>query len=202
LVACVLLGCGGGVPEIASKNRTFYDFGSASGSDAGDYEQRYPPLDLDSKDPNLEYIGVTIVRGGVHLSRPKDWRIREASNEPGHAYIQYISPRASSFAIYERSDSPDDLWRDVLERFESDAESVGAKITGKAVPIATLKGQGRIYSVQRKVDAAKRPFVARSREIILRGDHRVVLVQVVRERASQQELDRELMRAITTIEVL
>jgi hypothetical protein len=67
------------------------------------YEQRYPPLDFAAGD--AAYLGVTVVRGGVRLSRPKSWALREASNEPGRAFIQYISPSAYSFAIYERPDA-------------------------------------------------------------------------------------------------
>jgi len=152
--------------------------------------------------PALEYVGVTIVRGGVHLSRPIDWHIREARNDPGRAFIQYISPRALSFAIYERSDSDSDLWRDVMSRYENDAASVGAKIVGHGVPVATWKGQGRAYSVERKADSTKRGFVGYSREVLLRGEHRVVLVQIVRQRPDLSDIDDELMRVMSTLEVL
>jgi hypothetical protein len=196
--------CGGGAPEIATKNKTFYDWpsGAAAGAFGSEFEQRYPPLDAAAMPPQLEYIGVTIVRGGVHLSRPFDWHIREGSNDPGRAFIQYISPRAISFAVYERSDSPRDPWRDVMARYESDCASVGAKITGKGLPIATYIGQGRVYSVERKVDSAKRAFFGYSREILLRGEHRVVLVQVVRQRGDLADIDDELMRVINTLEAL
>jgi hypothetical protein len=205
LVALVFVAaCGGGAPEIATKNKTFYDWpsGAAAGAFGSEFEQRYPPLDAAAMPPKLEYIGVTVVRGGVHLSRPFDWRIREGSNDPGRAFIQYISPRAWSFAIYERSDSPADAWRDVMSRYESDVASVGAKITGRGLPIATYIGQGRAYSVERKVDSSKRAFFGYSREILLRGEHRVVLVQVVRQRGEIADIDDELMRVITTLEVL
>jgi hypothetical protein len=152
--------------------------------------------------PAPEYVGVTVLRGGVHLSRPSDWHIREANNDPGRAFIQYISPRALSFALYERSDSPVDPWRDVMSRYEVDVSSVGAKITGRGVPVATWKGEGRAYSVERKVDSAKRAFVGYSREVLLRGEHRVVLVQIVRQRGALADIDDELMRVVSTLEVL
>src|SRR4051812_32033331 len=98
----LLLGCSwtvagcGGAPDTAAKNRTFYDWSSAAGGGASSaqFEQRYPKLDLAEKAPAPEFIGVTVVRGGVHLSRPKNWTIREASNEPGRAFVQYTSPKA------------------------------------------------------------------------------------------------------------
>lgn len=204
VAAGFLAACGGGgaPPDSATKNRVFYDWAAASGDGSQQYEQRWPPLDLAESPTNLEYLGVTIVRGGVHLSRPKSWMIREASNEPGHAFIQYVSPRAFSFAIYERVDSPTDLWRDVLNRYEDDVASVGAKVTGKRVPMATLLGQGRSFSVERKVDAAKRPFISHAREFIVRGDHRLVLVQIVHGGEDLSAVDAEIMRAVSTLEVL
>jgi hypothetical protein len=197
-----LAGCGG-APDAAAKNRTFYDWSVASaGSSAGQFEQRYPPLDFAEKQPNPEYLGVSVVRGGVHLSRPKTWMVREASNDPGHSYIQYISPQAYSFGIYERPDSSSDMWRDVLNRYEDDVSSSGAKVVGKRVPVATAIGQGRAYTIERNVEAAKRPFISHSREIVLRGEHRVVIIQIVQQADNLSAVDQELMRVINTLEVL
>src|SRR5262245_40384973 len=128
--------------------------------------------------------------------------IREASNEPAHAYIQYTSPNAYSFGIYERPDSPDDLWRDILTRYEDDVASVGAKVVGKRIPVATWRGQGRAYSIERKVEAAKRPFISRAREVVLRGEHRVVIVQIVHDGEDLSAVDAELARVVSTLEVL
>jgi len=208
----ILFGCGwlvagcGGAPETASKNSTFYDWatgGAAASAAAGEqFEQRYPPLDLAETQPNPEYVGVTVVRGGVHLSRPKNWHVREAGNDPGHSYIQYISPKAYSFGVYELPDSPSDSWRDVLSRYEDDVTAAGAQIVGRRVPMATWRGQGRAFSIERKVDAAKRPLVSHSREFVLRGDHRIVIVQVVHEGENLSALDEELIRVVRTFEVL
>lgn len=200
-VAC-LAGCGG-ASDNATRNRTFYDWSSAGpGNTTAQFEQRYPPLDFAEKLPNPEYIGVSIVRGGVRLSRPKEWMVREASNEPGRAYIQYTSPNAYSFGIYERPDSPDDLWRDILNRYEDDVASVGAKVVGKRVPVATWRGQGRAYSIERKVEAAKRPLISRAREVVVRGEHRVVIVQIVHDGEDLSGIDAELARVVGTLEVL
>jgi hypothetical protein len=205
LVAGAASACGGasGAPD-AARNRTFYDWSVAVGGEGAtnDYEQPYPPLDLAASAKGLTYTGVTIVRGGVHLSRPKTWMIREASNDPGRAYIQYVSPRAYSFAVYERPDSPSELWHDVLARYEKDLKATGAKATGARVPIATAIGQGRAYTLERPVKAAKRPFMSRSREIVLRGDGRIVLVQIVHENEDLAPLDDELLRVLATLEVL
>jgi hypothetical protein len=204
LFGCVLLASCGGAPDSASKNRTFYDWSVAAGGGAstGQFEQRYPRLDLAQKDATPEYLGYTVLRGGVHLSRPKNWMIREANNEPGKAFVQYTSPKAYSFAVYERADSPGDLWRDVLNRYEDDVGSVGAKVVGRRIPVATALGQGRAYSIERSVEAAKRPFTSHSREIVLRGEHRIVLVQIVYQAENLSAIDDELMRTITTLEVL
>jgi hypothetical protein len=200
--AWIVAGCGG-APDTASKNRTFYDWSVATaGGSSAQFEQRYPKLDLAAKEPVPEFIGVTVVRGGVHLSRPKNWTIREASIEPGRSFIQYTSPRAYSFAIYERPDAPGELWRDVLNRYEEDVTSVGAKVVGKRVPVATAIGQGRAFTIERNVEAAKRPFVSRSREILLRGEHRIVIVQIVNQAENLSAVEDELLRAVSTLEVL
>jgi hypothetical protein len=202
LVAPLLAGCGG-PSEGATKNRVFYDWTVATG-DAGakEFEEHYPPLDLAPQEPNPEYIGVTVLRRGIHLSKPKNWLLRDASNQPGQAYVGYISPNAYSFAIYERPEYATDPWRDMLKRFEDDTQALGAKITGKRVPIAVGIGQGRAYSVERSVEAAKRPLISHSREYVVRGESRVVVVQVVYEGDDLSQVNPELLRVIDTLEVL
>lgn len=200
-LALALPACSG-ASESATQNRVFYDWAVATGEGAGDFEQLYPPLDLAEEPPLPQYMGVTVLRGGVHLSRPKDWMMRDADNTPGQAHVQYISPNAYSFALYERPDSPTDLWNDILSRYEDDVQSLGAKIVGKRVPLATYIGQGRAYTVERTVEAPKRPLVSGSREIVLRGQQRVVLVQIVFEGNSLEPVDYELLRVVNTLEVL
>ncbi|MGC4088528.1 MAG: hypothetical protein QM756_11660 [Polyangiaceae bacterium] len=196
------LGCSG-AQDTAAKNRTFYDWTVATGSSgAVDFEQAYPPLDLAAASPLPQYKGVTVVRGGVHLSRPQNWMLRDGVNTPGQAFVQYISPNAYSFAIYERPESTSELWRDVMQRFEDDTQALGAKVVGKRVPMATLGSQGRAYTVERQVEAAKAPFISHSREYLLRGQNRIVVVQVVCDSEDLTAVDRELMRVVQTIEVL
>jgi hypothetical protein len=203
LLSSLALGACGGPSEGATKNRVFYDWTVATG-EAGskEFEEHYPPLDLAAQDPSPEYVGVTVLRRGIHLSKPKNWLLRDASNQPGQAYVGYISPNAYSFAIYERPESPSAPWRDMLKRYEDDAQSVGAKIVGKRVPIATGIGQGRAFSVQRSVEAAKRPLVSRSREYLVRGEGRVVVVQIVYEGDDLSQVNPELLRVVDTLEVL
>jgi hypothetical protein len=180
----------------------FYDWAVATGDGSGDFEQLYPPLDLAGQPPLPQYMGVTVLRGGVHLSRPKDWMMRDADNSPGQAHVQYISPNAYSFALYERPEAPTEMWHDILTRYEDDVQSLGAKVVGKRIPLATFKGQGRAYTIERTVEAPKRPLVSGSREIVVRGEHRVVLVQIVFEGSSLEPVDDELLRVINTLEVL
>lgn len=145
---------------------------------------------------------MTVLRGGIHLSKPKNWILRDAGNQPGQAYVGYISPNAYSFAIYERPEAVSELWRDILKRFEDDTQGLGAKIVGQRAPVATGIGQGRAYSVQREVEAAKGPMVSHSREYLVRGDSRVVLVQIVFGGEELSQLSPELLRVIDTLEVL
>lgn len=193
----------GGTADHATKNRTFYDWTVATGaSGTTEFEQRYPPLDFAATQVTPEYLGVSVVRGGVRLSRPKGWMLRDAGNVPGQAFVQYISPNAYSFAIYERPDSPGDSWQQVSSRYEDDTQSLGAKVAGKRIPMATGIGQGRAYTVERSVEAAKRPLLSRSREYLVRGDHRVVLVQIVHEGENLAAVEGELLRVVDTLEVL
>jgi len=195
--------CGSGT-AAAAKNRTFYDWAvaTAGGEAAQAFEQRYPPLDLGAAAPNPEYLGYTVLLGGVHLSRPKTWMLRDGNNVPGQAFVQYVSPKAYSFALYERPEAPDELWRNVMKRFEDDTRAAGAKIVGKRIPMSTGLGQGRAYSIERSVEAPKRPLLSHSREVLIRGEHRVILAQIVYEGDGLESLDDELLRVIATLEIL
>jgi hypothetical protein len=117
--------------------------------------------------------------------------------------LEYVSPTgAYTFGIYERSDSPGDLWRDVVLRYENDVATSGAKILGQRIPMATDTNQGRAYTITRKVEDGKAAVVSRSREILLRSDHRVVLVQFVAQDDGLDHLSGELLEVIKHIEVL
>jgi hypothetical protein len=89
-----------------------------------------------------------------------------------------------------------------MKRFAYDTQSLGAKIVGRRVPVAPGLGQGRAYDVTRNVDAAKAPLVSRSREYLVRGATRVVLVQIVYEGDDLSLVNPELLRAVDTLEVL
>jgi hypothetical protein len=197
------LSCGGG-SAAAVQNRTFYDWAVATsgGQAAQAFEQRYKPLDLSAEGQNPEYLGYTVLLGGVHLSRPKTWMLRDGNNSPGQAFVRYVSPSAYSFALYERPESPSELWLDVMKRFEGDTLASGAKILGKRIPTSNALGQGRAYTIERSVDAPKRPLISRSREVLIRGEHRIILAQIVYEGDGLESVDAELLRVISTMEIL
>ncbi len=206
LLSCagLALSCGGGSAS-AVQNRTFYDWqvATAGGQAAQQaFEQRYQPLDLGPTAQNPEYLGYTVLLGGVHVSRPKNWMLRDGSNAPGQAFVRYISPNAYSFALYERPESPSELWRDVMKRFEDDARASGAKILGRRIPTSPELGQGRAYTIERAVDAPKGPLLSHSREILLRGEHRIILAQIVYEGDALESVDGELLRVLSTMEIL
>jgi hypothetical protein len=179
-------------PTAAAANAAQVEVGSGA-----QVETPYPQLDRAETPQAAGWIGVTVLRGGVRFARPKHWMIRDASLDPGHAYIQYISPSAYSFAIYERSDSPGDLWRDVQQRYENDVATAGAKVVGRHVPMATRANQGRAYTIERKT-----PAPSRSREYLVRSPHRVVLVQVVTQEADLTRVGTEVLDVLSQLEVL
>jgi hypothetical protein len=182
-------------PTAAAVNSSPVEVGSA-GSIA-QLEIPYPALDRPEGPGGAGWVGVSVLRAGVRLSRPSHWMIRDASVDPGHAYIEYVSPNAYSFAVYERSDAPTDLWRDIQQRYESDVATAGAKVVGRHIPMATGSNQGRAYTIERKT-----PLPSRSREWILRSEHRVVLVQVVTQDQDLSRIGAELLDVLSHLEVL
>ncbi|MEO8184162.1 MAG: hypothetical protein ABI895_35530 [Deltaproteobacteria bacterium] len=197
LLALSLTACGGA--HRAAKNRTFYDWSLGEGS--GAFERQYSRLDWPLHSADSAFLGVSVLDDAVRFSRPRNWRIRAASRRPLEPFIHYVSPNAYSFAIYQRRDPPGDGWQDILGRYEGDVAAVGAQVVGRRVPMATFWGQGRAYTIQRDVEAAKSPLQSHSREMILRSKQRIVLVQIVYQEQNLAAVDGELLRALETMEV-
>ena len=190
-------GCGGAASGEATKNRTFYDWSMGDGSRA--FERPYPSLNWPTNTQLPRFVGVSVLQDQVYFSRPSNWRIRNASNRPGEPYIHYVSPNAYSFAIYQRRDPPGDTWKQIIDRYTADVDEKKATITGRLIPMATANGQGRAFTVERQVEAAKRPFESKSREIVLRSGKMVALVQIVHQEHNLEAVDDELLRAVATI---
>jgi hypothetical protein len=195
--------CGGGAAAAAAPPGTVFDPGAVANAPVdvatnANVERPYPPLDEPSATGG--WIGVSVLGGGVRFSRPARWRLRDASVEAGQSFVRYLSPDAYSFAIYERTDSPGKPWKDILEHYEADVAANGAKALGGRIPIATATNQGRAYTIDRKIES-KDPVLSRSREILVRGAHRVVLVQIVTSEESLARLS-DLLEIIRRIEVL
>ena len=115
--------------------------------------------------------------------------------------MQYVSPNEYVFSIYERVDSPEDLWRDVMSRYEDDTKAAGGEILSGRVPISTWNAQGRAYVVKRGIKAAKSPFIGMSRETLARSDHRVVLVQIIHQTTTVKPLAGEAYRVVQTLAI-
>jgi hypothetical protein len=196
------LGCSGGPDPIAFQNRTFYDYVFNGNIDVSQFEKPWKPWDYPAQPGLPEYKGVAILDAHVHISRPTNWIIRDANNAPGRRFIEYDSPNEYIVAIYELPEIPGELWRDVMHRYEDQGKAAGVEFLGQRVPMATYNTQGREYVVKRGVAAAKAPFVSISREYLLRGPKRVILVQVVHQGETLKPISDELYRVITSIEVL
>lgn len=199
LGASAFLGCGAGNEVVAVQNRTFYANEFVAGVDVALFEKRLPELDAPQVESAGPYLGYEILGGNTHISRPANWKIRAASASPSGRYIVYLSPKQYLFAIYEQSDPPGASWSEVLQRYEKDATTNGAKIVGTAVPFATGDAQGRAYVLERMVPGARTPFMNVSREIVLRNDKRVVLMQVVYAGDVLPELTPELLHVFKTL---
>lgn len=196
--AFAAIGCRSTPDPIAFNNHVFYQYDDPN-ADINEFEKRYPPLDLVEKEPFPEYIGVSVLKGAVHLSRPKNWVLSYASNKPMERFVQYVSPNEYLFSIYERVDSPEDLWRDVMSRYEDDTKAAGGEILSKRVPVSTWDAQGRAYVVKRGIKAAKQPFIGMSRETLARSDRRVVLIQIVHQTGTLMPLTGEAYRVMQTL---
>jgi hypothetical protein len=203
LAAASSAGCGGGgPPPNALENKTFYQYDDLVATGGNASERPYPPLDQKARPGLPEYIGVSVLGGTVHLSRPSNWRIRRLSMTRERRFIEYVSPNEYIFAIYERLDSPIDPWRDVMQRYEEDAKASGAALVGSRVPVATGNSQGREYVVLRKIRGQKGPYTNLSREVLLRSDHRVDLVEIVHQGATLAGVSDEMLRVMETLELL
>lgn len=195
-------GCSTGPAPDAFQNKVFYQYDTlGNGADARMLEQHYPPLDLGASAPLPQYMGVGLMGGGVHLSRPTNWIIRAASGRPEHRFIEYVSPNEYLVSVYELVESPEDPWLDIMTRYEEAAGKAGADLVSQRVPIATWNAQGRAYVVQRPVAAAKGPLVNFAHEYLLRSDHRIVLLQIVHHGETLDQLGPELKRVVETFQV-
>ena len=194
--------CGSAPEKIAFENKVFYQYDTLNPAQAAkSLEAHYAPLDQNETPPLPEYTGVSVLGDAVHISRPRDWVIRAGSAQPEHRYIEYVSPNEYMVAVYELVESPLDVWLEVMGRYEEQAKKAGADLLGQRVPMATANAQGRGYLVRRPVAAAKGPLLNYSNEYILRGEHRIVLLQIVHHDMNLAPMDGELRRMVETLEV-
>lgn len=199
--ALAVTGCGGAL-EVAERNRTFYTHEHRADDAASkDFEVPYPPLDAAAPAPAIAYRGYAVLNRHVRLSRPADWVLRGASDEPGRRFVQYVSPRACLVTIYERPDVFNDTWPAVLQRYEDEAREAKAELLVRRIPVASFGSQGRAFVVRRRVPGARGAYENLSHEIVARGDRRVVLVQIVPQGGELDPAIDELQRVLETLEV-
>lgn len=170
-------GCGGS-PTAPKQDEVFYLHGGGKMNKDESYETYFSPLDLPETPRVPRTVGVGVLKGDVRLGRPIDWSVRSADYTPGQRHISYQSPRQFVFSIFERIDHPEDSWADVLDRYEDDLEEQGATVISGRMPVATANAQARSYYVQTTVPG-RPPYQSKAYEILVRSDHRLLLVQIV-----------------------
>jgi hypothetical protein len=173
-----LLAACGGTPTAPDQDKVFYLHGSKMTDKSSVWETYFKPLDLEASERTPRVVGVGVLNGDVRLGRPIDWYVRAADLTPMHRLISYQSPRQFLFSIFERIDSPEDTWTDVERRYEDDVAAQGSTILAGRMPIATANTQGRAYVIRTKVPA-KPDYQSYAHEILIRGDHRLMLVQII-----------------------
>lgn len=192
-------GCGGS-PTAPEKDRTFYLHNANGGLNGGaNFETYFKPLDQNVSERVPRIVGVGVLEGDVRLGRPIDWYVRAADNTPQHRLISYQSPRQFLFSIFERIDSPEDTWTDVERRYEADVAAEGSTILSGRMPIATANTQGRAYLLKTRVPA--RPeYQNYAHEVLIRGDHRLMLVQIIHGE-SMESIQDEVNAVLKSITV-
>src|SRR5262249_14233228 len=148
--AALLSGCGGS-PTAPSQDQNFYLHAGGAIDKNASWETYFKPLDLQQTVRVPRIVGVGVMNGDVRLGRPIDWYVRGADYTPMHRFISYQSPRQFLFSIYERVDSPEDTWTDVVRRYEADIAAEGSQILAGRMPVGTANMQGRAYIIKTNV---------------------------------------------------
>jgi hypothetical protein len=195
-LAALLTGCGGS-PTAPAQDQVFYLHGGGVVDKNQSFETYFKPLDLQATVRTPRVVGVGVLNGDVRLGRPIDWYVRGADNAPMHRYISYQSPRQFLFSIYERIDSPEDTWTDIERRFEADVAAEGSQILAGRMPIATANMQGRAYVIKTAVPS-KPTYQNYAHEVIIRGEHRLMLVQVIHGE-NVEPIEDEISQVIRSI---
>jgi hypothetical protein len=198
-VALWALGCGGS-PTAPSRDEVFYLHSTTGIIDKNaSWEVYFKPLDSPANERVPRVVGVGLMNGDVRMGRPTDWYIRAADYTAERRFISYQSPRQFLFSIYERVDSPEDTWTDVLRRYEADVDEQGSQILAARMPVATANTQGRSYLLKTRV-AAKPEYQNYAHEILIRSDHRLLLVQIIHGESTEATAD-EMVAALKSITV-
>ncbi len=192
----LVAGCGGS-PTAPANDQVFYLHGGTIDKNYS-YETYFKYLDQDANERVNRVVGVGVLAGDVRLGRPIDWYVRGADYTPQHRYISYQSPRQFIFSIFERVDNPEETWTDICRRYEADVAGEGSTILAGRMPVATANTQGREYLLRTKV-SAKPDYQNNAREILIRSDHRLLLVQVIHADNLEQISDElaAVMKSIT-----
>jgi hypothetical protein len=196
-LALAVAGCGGS-PTAPAQDQVFYLHGGGLVDKNYSWETYFKPLDLPVTDRTPRIVGVGVFQGDVRLGRPIDWYVRAADYTPQQRYISYQSPRQFLFSIYERVDPVEDTWTDVERRFERDVTAEGSQILAGRMPIATANTQGRVYLLKTKV-SAKPDYQNYAREVIIRGNHRLMLIQVIHSTESTEAIEDEITAVLKSI---
>lgn len=199
VVPLTVVGCGG-AERAPEKDEVFYLHGGGVIDKDKSYETYFPRLDHEKTVTTPRLVGVGVLNGDLRFARPIDWTIRDANYTAEKRFISYQSPRQFIFSVFERLDPPTDPWTEVEARYEKETRDLAGKFIALRQPIGTAGGQGRAYLLKSKVRGKPENFDSYATEILLRGDRRVLLVQIVHSGEIDAIAD-EVNRAVSSMVV-
>lgn len=191
------LGCGG-ASTAPKTDDVFYLHGGGVIDKNRSYEVYFPKLDREKQLTVPRMVGVGVLDGDVRLARPIDWTVRDADYTSERRYISYQSPRQFIFSILERVDPPTDTWSEVEKRYEGETKDLLGQFLSQRQVVGSANGQGRAYLVKSVVKAKPANYDSYATEVLLRGENRVLLVQIV-HKGDIDNIADEVDQALTSM---
>ena len=202
VLVLALSACGGAPEKVAFENKVFYQYDQLNPAQAAkSLESHYPPLDQNETPPLPEYTGVSVIGGHVNISRPP--RLGHPRRQrPGGAPLDRVRVAERVHGGHLRAGG---VAARRVARGDGAVRGDGEEVGRGAPWPARAHGDGERAGPRVLREAPRGggegPLLNYSNEYLLRGDHRIVLLQIVHHDANLAPMDAELRRVVETLEV-